>query len=207
MLAYPRLPGRNRLMQDRPTRSLMISFEEFVSGLAPGDSAFAPRVPWVKNPPHNPYFVPPSLDVEVEGPADAPIVLVSAPGAVGKTTFAEAVSHEQRAPLFNLAKRRVGTDAFWGSSRTHLVMTSSRKSTNGSRPESSSWCLTHSTRPESVLDLRTLRASWGIRRPLRAPEVPPVDSPLSPRRHCRPDIHSPSNPRGASCAIQDRSLR
>ena len=93
----------------------MISFEDFLSRLATsGAEPFESRVAWVTFPETNPYFVPPNLELETSGPDDSPVILVSAPGAVGKTTFAEAVAHSRRAPVFDLAKRRVGTDAFLG---------------------------------------------------------------------------------------------
>src|ERR1043165_3588688 len=93
----------------------MISFDEFLSILGRYTGpALQSQAEWVKQPTDNPYFVPPNLEQETSGGPDSPIILVSAPGAVGKTTFADAVANSQGSPVFDLSTRRVGNDTFTG---------------------------------------------------------------------------------------------
>src|ERR1043165_510363 len=93
----------------------MISFDEFLSILGRYTGpALQSQAEGVKQPTDNPYFVPPNLAQETSCGPDSPIILVSAPGAVGKTTFADAVANSQGSPVFDLSTRRVGNDTFTG---------------------------------------------------------------------------------------------
>jgi hypothetical protein len=61
-------------------------------------------------------FVPPQFTVQSPiQPGETSIVLVSAPGAVGKSTVAKQLAHDTGAPLWNLAGAQVGSGTFLGT--------------------------------------------------------------------------------------------
>lgn len=63
----------------------------------------------------NPGFVAPTLSQRIAIVAGhTAVVVVSAPGAVGKTTLAREIAYRTKAPLFDLAQRTVGSDTFLG---------------------------------------------------------------------------------------------
>jgi hypothetical protein len=53
-------------------------------------------------------------DVECQESEPAAVLLVTAPGAMGKTAAAESVARELRAPIIDLSKLRVGSDTLTG---------------------------------------------------------------------------------------------
>jgi hypothetical protein len=98
-----------------------INFPEFVSLLPRGDdlrreaAKKLPRgVSWVEVP--NPCFVEPDLQVKqpIE-PGRTSVVLLYAPGAVGKSTLASELASRARAFLWDLSKFQVGSRTFSGT--------------------------------------------------------------------------------------------
>jgi hypothetical protein len=94
-----------------------MSFEELIAAL-PRPALRADTLPdglrYVDEP--NPAFVAPRLEVDDNAAlASAPVVLVSAPAAVGKSTLAAAIAQRTGASLWNLAEFNVGTKTFHGT--------------------------------------------------------------------------------------------
>jgi hypothetical protein len=61
-----------------------------------------------------PIFIHPKLKV-VKDEANCPIIIVSAPGAVGKTTFAKYFAFEKKAFYWDLSKIKLGDNTFIGT--------------------------------------------------------------------------------------------
>jgi hypothetical protein len=65
-----------------------------------------------------PAFIPPHLThlvSEASLPGHPQVIVLSAPGAVGKTTLAREIAHAKNAPLWDLSKRSVSRDALAGA--------------------------------------------------------------------------------------------
>ena len=64
-----------------------------------------------------PFFISPDINLIKESSADskAKVLIVSAPGAVGKTTFAKYLSYAIGAMYWDLSKLTIGTGTFQGS--------------------------------------------------------------------------------------------
>lgn len=61
-------------------------------------------------------FVPPSLRaVDDSGPLGSPFLLISAPGAVGKSTLAAALASAREAWVWDLSKLQLGSNSFVGT--------------------------------------------------------------------------------------------
>jgi hypothetical protein len=98
-----------------------INFSEFVSILPRGDDLrgdatkkLPKGVSWVEA--SNPCFVEPDLQVQqpIE-PGRTSVVLLSAPGAVGKSTLASELASRAQAFLWDLSKFQVGSRTFSGT--------------------------------------------------------------------------------------------
>lgn len=61
-----------------------------------------------------PVFIYPKLK-SIKEEVDCPIIIISAPGAVGKTTFAKYFTHEKKAYYWNLSKLKLGDNTFIGT--------------------------------------------------------------------------------------------
>jgi hypothetical protein len=98
-----------------------ITFSELVTLLPRGDDLLADAakklptgVSWVEN--SNPCFVEP--DLEIQQPIEVgrtSVVILSAPGAVGKSTVAAQIASAARAFLWDLSKFQVGSRTFAGT--------------------------------------------------------------------------------------------
>lgn len=94
-----------------------ITFEEFLEGLPRGDQLKAKNFPaglsYVKS--SNPCFVKP--DVRIDEPGEAgqvSVILLAAPGAVGKSTIAAEIAATTGSLLWDLSKFQVGSGTFSG---------------------------------------------------------------------------------------------
>lgn len=63
----------------------------------------------------NPHFVKPPLREIHQPSGSCPILLISAPGAVGKTTLAGFISAEKQSHLWDLARLSLGSNTFLGT--------------------------------------------------------------------------------------------
>jgi hypothetical protein len=95
-----------------------ISFPDLLSMLPRGDEfrarKFLPGLSYVQS--SNTSFVEP--DLRIEYPAEhgkTSVVLLAAPGAVGKSTFAAELAHRTGALYWDLSKFQVGSQTFSGS--------------------------------------------------------------------------------------------
>ncbi len=101
----------------------LLSFEEFISGISGFTLASRfeiqnenPGITYIER--GLPEFVPPQLALrrDVEQPREAHVVIVSAAGAVGKTTLAREIAARVRCPLWDLAARGpLAADSFKGA--------------------------------------------------------------------------------------------
>src|SRR6266853_5255609 len=94
-----------------------IGFGEFVARLPEVSNPPEPQSPrpdWFPAPKESPWFVEPHLREESSSGAEPRVIIVSAAGAVGKTTVAEELSRRTGAPRFNLSTRHVGSNTFLG---------------------------------------------------------------------------------------------
>lgn len=87
-----------------------ITFDELINRLPTAMSLPLARSapPAVETPAHKDFFVPPTLTNVWQTDAKASVVLVSARGAVGKTTFAGELASRTGAHLWPLGKFQVG---------------------------------------------------------------------------------------------------
>jgi hypothetical protein len=70
----------------------------------------------VEEPPDEPRFVSPTLrEIVVAEPGSTSVVVISAPGAVGKTTLARATARMIGSPVWDLGRVKVGHDFLDGS--------------------------------------------------------------------------------------------
>ena len=95
-----------------------LSFAEFME-LLPSEGGAPPLVSsgigvdYVSD--ANPCFVEPSLSAGHPVRADTSVILLSAPGAVGKSTVASELARRTHATLWNLAQFQVGSNTFTGT--------------------------------------------------------------------------------------------
>lgn len=95
----------------------MTTYAELVSSLpaCPTLTAVAPHSA-VAQPTMPSPFVPPELRLLGDaGPIGSPVLLVSAPGAVGKSTLAAALATERNAWVWDLSKLQLGSNSFVGT--------------------------------------------------------------------------------------------
>ncbi len=95
-----------------------LKFRELVGALPRGDEFRPKKYPagfsTVRQP--NPNFVQPELIEEIPlAPGSTSVVLLSAPGAVGKSTLAAELAFQLGAPLWDLSKIQVGSLTFAGT--------------------------------------------------------------------------------------------
>ena len=95
-----------------------ITFKHFISLLPPESTLKAEKTPSGLSSVEasSPYFVEPDFNVEraIE-PSRTSVVLLSAPGAVGKSTLASELSFRSGAKLWDLSKIQVGDRTFPGT--------------------------------------------------------------------------------------------
>ncbi len=95
-----------------------IQFSQLVDSLPRGDSLRAKSLPigFRYTDQSNPRFIEPELEViEPVQAGVTSVVLVSAPGAVGKSTLAAELSARTGAPLWDLSRLQVGSRTFSGT--------------------------------------------------------------------------------------------
>lgn len=97
----------------------MITFSDFVDRLptlSSPPSLVQTAAAWATYVLHsNPLFLPPALGEESPIVSEhTAIVVVSAAGAVGKTTLAREIAYYTHAPMLDLSRRTVGSDTFLG---------------------------------------------------------------------------------------------
>lgn len=83
-------------------------------------SAGTTPVPALRAPAEDPAFVPPPLLRRTASLGTCPIALVSAPGAMGKTTVANAVAARKSAWVWDLGSLRLGDNSFVGTVAAHF---------------------------------------------------------------------------------------
>lgn len=96
---------------------MTIPFSDLVEMLPRGDKFVSKKLPtglsYVEHP--NPCFVEPCLTVQRPIDAKTTVVLIAAPGAVGKSTLASELATRTGAAMWDLSKMNVGTKTFAGT--------------------------------------------------------------------------------------------
>jgi len=64
---------------------------------------------------NSPFIRPPLRVEEANNGTNVPIIIVTAPGAVGKSALAQYIAEQKQCPLWELAKLTLGTNTFQGT--------------------------------------------------------------------------------------------